>query len=250
VRPLEYGLGDQENLDTITLYFSRLVLGLQLVIAGVQLPHRYIWKERKSLSILLGPGMLAMWVCSSLLVWALVPKMQFLYALVVGACITPTDPVLSNNIVKGKYADKNVPKALQNIIVAESGANDGLGYPFLFLPLLLIKHLGEGRDGNVGAAIGQWFYDILVYQIILGAVYGAVVGWIAKELLHWAEKRNYVDREGFLVFCIALAVSTTLEPRCVILTKHSFSLSELLECLVATTCWPVSLQGIPSIGSK
>jgi sodium/hydrogen antiporter len=35
--------------------------------------------------------------------------------------------VLSNSIVKGKFADKNVPKDLQKIIVAESGANDGLG---------------------------------------------------------------------------------------------------------------------------
>lgn len=60
--------------------------------------------------------------------WGLVPGISFLQALAIGACVTPTDPVLSNSIVKGKFADKNVPPGLQKIVVAESGANDGLGY--------------------------------------------------------------------------------------------------------------------------
>jgi len=61
-----------------------------------------------------------MWLSTSLLVWAFVPNLNFLYALAVGVCITPTDHVLSNIIVKGKFADKNVPRGLQSIIIAES----------------------------------------------------------------------------------------------------------------------------------
>lgn len=126
VKPLEY-TGSQANLNAVTLYFSRLVLGVQLVLAGVQLPSRYLKKEWKSLALLLGPIMTIMWIVSSLIVWAMVPHLPVLHALAIGACVTPTDPVLSNSIVKGKFADKNVPKDLQKIIVAESGANDGLG---------------------------------------------------------------------------------------------------------------------------
>jgi NhaP-type Na+/H+ or K+/H+ antiporter len=210
IRPLQYAVDDQETLNYITLYFARLVLGIQLVIAGVQLPSKYLQTEWRSLAYLLGPGMVAMWVSTSLIIWALVPNFGFVYALAVGACVTPTDPVLAANIVKGKFADKNIPKELQNIIIAESGANDGLGYPFLFLPLYLIQYVvqgGMGSDGNAGTAIGKWFYEIWGYQILLGTVYGAVVGWVAKELLHWAERKKYVDRESFLVFAIALAVS-------------------------------------------
>lgn len=55
----------------------------------------------------------------------MVPDFKFIFALAVGSCVTPTDPVLSNGIVKGKFADKNIPDALQKIIIAESGANDG-----------------------------------------------------------------------------------------------------------------------------
>jgi NhaP-type Na+/H+ or K+/H+ antiporter len=208
VKPLEY-TGSQENLNAATLYFSRLVLGVQLVLAGVQLPSRYLWKEWKPLSLLLGPIMTCMWLASSLLIWGMVPNLPFLHALAVGACVTPTDPVLSNSIVKGKFADKNVPKELQKIIVAESGANDGLGYPFLFLALYLIKYTQNGGLGDPHGAshsMRLWFGETLGYTILLSVAYGAAVGWIAKELLHWAEQRKFVDRESFLVFAITLAL--------------------------------------------
>lgn len=163
----------------------------------------------RALSKQQGPGMCVMWLVTSLLVWALVPDIDFLFALAIGACVTPTDPVLSNSIVKGKFADQNIPRELQRIIIAESGANDGLGYPFLFLPLYLIKYLGHPELDKNGAqkAIGLWFGETWGYTIILSVVYGAVVGYLAKELLHWAEERKYVDRESFLVFAITLAVS-------------------------------------------
>ncbi|GAW25183.1 putative sodium hydrogen exchanger family protein [Rosellinia necatrix] len=187
IRPLEYA-GSVKNLDDVTLFFTRLVLGVQLVLAGIQLPSRYLRKEWKPLALLLGPVMVFMWLSTGLLVWALVPHLPFLHALAIGACVTPTDPVLSNVIVKGKFADHNVPKALQKIIIAESGANDGLGYPFLFLALYLIKYIGDGgasEPGGSGLAIGLWFGETWGYTIILSTIYGAVVGWLAKQLLHY-----------------------------------------------------------------
>lgn len=209
IKPLEYANGSRDGLASITLSFSRLVLGIQLVLAGVQLPSKYLFREWKSLSWLLGLGMAGMWLCSSLLIWAMVPHLLFLHALAVGACVTPTDPVLSNSIVKGRFADKNIPKDLQKIIIAESGANDGLGYPFLFFALYLTKYTGEGGAGQSGGArlaMGLWFGETWGYTILLSILYGAAVGWIAKEMLHWAEERKFVDRESFLIFAITLAV--------------------------------------------
>ena len=216
IKPLQYANENEEDLETITLYFSRLVLGVQLVLAGVQLPSKYLKTEWKSLSLLLGPGMCAMWICTSLLVWAMVPNIPFLFALAVGSCVTPTDPVLSNSIVKGKFADKNIPPPLQRIIIAESGANDGLGYPFLFLALYLIKYTDSAAQGietgSASEAMRLWFGETWGYTILLSVVYGTAVGWIAKDLLHWAEERHYVDRESFLVFAITLAVSSSSLP--------------------------------------
>lgn len=70
--------------------------------------------------------------------------------------------------------------------------------------------MAELTDGHgASKAIGLWFGETWGYTILLSVVYGAVVGYIAKELLHWAEEKKYVDRESFLVFAITLAVSTS-----------------------------------------
>ncbi|CAD6592126.1 MAG: hypothetical protein ASARMPREDX12_005670 [Alectoria sarmentosa] len=235
IKPLEYASGSQENLGAITLYFTRLVLGVQLVLAGVQLPSKYLLIEWKSLALLLGPGMTFMWLSSSLLIWGLVPNLSFLHALAVGACVTPTDPVLSNSIVKGKFADKNIPKDLQKIIIAESGANDGLGYPFLFFALYLIKYVGSGgagQPGGVRLAMRDWFGETWGYTVLLSVVYGAIVGWIAKELLQRAQERKFVDRESFLVFAITLALF-------IVGTCGMIGTDDVLACFIAGNAFTI-----------
>lgn len=235
VRPGDYaacaGGGGSEaacraSVDAATLGFSRLVLGVQLVIVGVQLPGRYLAAEARPLLLLLGPGMTAMWLATSVVVWLVVGAPSFLHALAVGACVAPTDPVLSAVIVKGRFADQNVLPALQHLIVAESGANDGLGYPFLFLALYLVKFLGAGvTSGGLADAVGLWLVLTWVY-VVLGALYGAAVGLLARELLRWAERRAYVDRESFLAFSIALALF-------VVGTAGLLGTDDVLACFVA-----------------
>ena len=210
IKPLQYALGSEDDLVAITLAFTRLVLDIQLVICGIQLPTKYLFKEWKSLSLVLGPGMVGMWLCSSLLIWGLVPDIYFVHALTIGACVTPTDPILSHSIIKGSFAEKHVPEDLRNLIVAESGANDGLGYPFLFLGLLLLQYAGPGANEPDGVrfAIGIWFREAWAHQILLGAAYGAFAGFLAQELVRVAYKGGLMDWESLLTFPVILAVST------------------------------------------
>jgi len=78
IRPLSYAEGGkEENLDAINLAFARLVLGVQLVLAGVQLPKKYLTTEWKSLAMLLGPIMTVMWLVSSSIIYALIPGLTF-----------------------------------------------------------------------------------------------------------------------------------------------------------------------------
>lgn len=229
IRPLQYAGGSEEEVESITLYFSRLVLGVQLVIAGIQLPAKYFKTDWRSLALLVGPGMTIMWLITSLLVWAMVPQIPFLYALAVGSCITPTDPVLSASIVKGKFADKNIPKALQNLIVAESGTNDGLGYPFLFFALYLIRFThdaGLGSPGGAAEAFGHWFGITWAYEIIMSTLYGALVGYVFRVGLRWAETRSYVDRESLIIFSATIALF-------IVGTLGMIGADDVLACFVA-----------------
>ncbi|KAL9594171.1 MAG: hypothetical protein Q9219_007184 [cf. Caloplaca sp. 3 TL-2023] len=210
LRPDEYTLLDPMNLETTTLAFTRLALGVQLVLAGLQIPGKYLKTEWKSLAMLLGPGMTGMWVASSLLMWALIPNLTYLHALAVAACITPTDPVLSNSIVKGKFADQNIPVDMQNLIVAESGANDGLGYPFLFFALYIIKYVGHHGEGQPqiggGHAMAYWFGETWGYVIILSVLYGIVAGYLARMGLRLAKQRKWIDHENSVVHPVVLAL--------------------------------------------
>ncbi|GAA5811230.1 hypothetical protein MFLAVUS_004662 [Mucor flavus] len=188
------------NEALITKEFSRIVIGIQVMAAGVALPKKYLYKELKSILVLLGPVMIWMWLSSGLFVWALIPELNFLEALMIAACFTPTDPVLANSIVNGKFAEKHVPLHVRQIISCESGANDGLGYPFLFIAIYLLQM------DSAGAAIGKWAYWIMGYNVILSCIIGFAAGYVARKLLQLSEQRRFIDKESILVFSVALAL--------------------------------------------
>lgn len=124
--------------------------------------------------------------------------------------MTPTDPVLSNVIVSGRFAEKKLSMGVRNLIVAESSVNDGLGYPFLFFALYLIRSTNEvgaaGVPGAVGNALGVWAVITCLYVIVLSVVYGAVVGWLGNALLKWCVSHRLMERESVLSFAIALTL--------------------------------------------
>lgn len=39
--------------------------------------------------------------------------------MVMGACVTPTDPVLANSILKGKFADEHIPLHVRLLLSGE-----------------------------------------------------------------------------------------------------------------------------------
>lgn len=71
--------------------------------------------------------------------------------------MTPTDPVLSNALLKGTYAEAHLPDSFRMLISAEAGANDGFGYPFLFLAIYILQ------APSTGVAIAEWIGIIHSY---------------------------------------------------------------------------------------
>ncbi|KAI9157873.1 putative Na(+)/H(+) antiporter [Paramyrothecium foliicola] len=144
-----WGSAVKDQTSAITLGTMRVMIGVQLVIAGFQLPAKYGLVRWKELFICLIPVMTIMWLCTSACIFLLIPKISFLAALVIGSCVTCTDPILSQAIAKGPFADKFVRRELREIISAEAGANDGFGFPFLMLATYLIRYAdipGAGQN--------------------------------------------------------------------------------------------------------
>lgn len=56
-------------------------------------------------------------------------KTDIATALLIAACLTPTDPVLAASILSNSQFSSRVPKRLRDMLSAESGCNDGISFP-------------------------------------------------------------------------------------------------------------------------
>ena len=124
---------------------------------------------------------------------------NFADSLLVSACITATDPILAQSVVSGKFAQK-VPGHLRNLLSAESGCNDGMAFPFLFLSMNLILH-----PGNAGEIVKDWICVTLLYECIFGCLLGVFIGYVGRRAIRFAEEKSIIDRESFLAFYVVLA---------------------------------------------
>ncbi|KIV93954.1 sodium/hydrogen antiporter [Exophiala mesophila] len=189
------------NVDQITLEFSRIVLVVQCFAVGVELPKAYMERHWKSVVFLLVPVMTFGWLITSLFIWWMIEPLSWLESLVCAACVTATDPVLASSVVgKGKFA-KRVPKHLRDLLSAESGCNDGMAFPFIYLSLYLLRYDLSGRE-----VVFHWICFTILYECIFGAIYGVIIGYLGRHAIKFAERKGLIDRESFLVFYFVLAL--------------------------------------------
>jgi sodium/hydrogen antiporter len=196
INPLQWG-----NPDQITLEFSRIVLVVQCFAVGVELPKSYMERHWKSVVFLLLPVMTWGWLVTSLVIWWMIEPLTWLESLICAACVTATDPVLASSVVgKGKFA-KRVPKHLRDVLSAESGCNDGMAFPFIYLSVYLARYRPHANE-----VAFHWVCYTILYECIFGAFYGFMVGYLARHAIRLAEDKGLIDRESFLVFYFVLAL--------------------------------------------
>lgn len=126
----------------------------------------------------------------------------------VGAILSPTDPILANSIVKGRFAESHVPLYLRTLLSAESAANDSFILPAIHILLMLMI---EGRKKLVvpiTQLLSELIFDVIVWKIGGGLVVGVFMGHLSKTALMKAERYKYIDKESLVAFNFALALVT------------------------------------------
>ncbi|MDQ3850008.1 MAG: cation:proton antiporter [Actinomycetota bacterium] len=90
-------------------------------------------------------------------------------AIILGAALAPTDPVLAGDVGVGPPGDEEEQEP-NFALTAEAGLNDGLAFPFVLGGVLVAGHGGTGWLGHWGLA------DVL-YALPVGVVLGALGGY-------------------------------------------------------------------------
>jgi len=112
-------------------------------------------------------------------------EVRFIYCLIFGSIVAPTDPIAVLSIVKKLGA----PKSLETKIAGESLFNDGVGV-VVFLALMGIAGLGgHGGDGHAetGAAeVAKLFAIEAGGGIAFGFVLGLVAFFLLRSIDHYA----------------------------------------------------------------
>ena len=192
LRPAEWG---DEHL--ILKEAARFTLAISVVGVALRIRTRELARIARPVTVLLTVAMLAMWAVSSGLAWAVLGVTPAL-AMLLGAVVTPTDPVVASAIVTGRTARCTLPATTRDALSAESGANDGLAYLIVMAPLLALT-----TSGSWG---GRWTVEVLLVGIGLAIVAGAAVGGLAGIALRAADRRGWVAESSILGFSIALSL--------------------------------------------
>lgn len=198
--PTEWGLHDGFMQE-----FTRLVLSIQVFVVGIELPAGYLGLTKKgkahwtSLGVLLGPVMAFGWVVCAALIRGIL-GVDFRVALVIAACLTPTDPVLASSVLSNSQFSTRVPRRLRNLLSAESGCNDGTSFPYLYVGLNLLT------ASSAAEGVEEWFCITLLYQCVFGVLMGLVIGYVFNRILRLVHAQHFIGRASYLVFYLLMAV--------------------------------------------
>src|SRR5688572_24791324 len=106
-------------------------------------------------------------------------------AVLLGAILAPTDPVLAANVQLESAADRD---KLRFSITGEAGLNDGTAFPFVML--------GLGMLGlyDIGVAGWRWMTVDVLWAITGGLGIGAVLGAATAQVVLYLRRKH---KEGF-----------------------------------------------------
>ncbi|MDH3797898.1 MAG: sodium:proton antiporter [Desulfobacterales bacterium] len=101
-------------------------------------------------------------------------ELPFIYCLLFGALISPTDPIAVMGILKRA----GVPESLETKITGESLFNDGVAV----VVFLVILEIATGTQGITAASVAALFLKEVVGGLIFGLLIGAIAYWMLKSV--------------------------------------------------------------------
>lgn len=171
---------------------SEICIVIGLFGVGIRIDQLRVWKTWRPTVRLLVIAMPLTIVAVATAGWF--AGMTVAGALLLGAVLAPTDPVLAADVQVGPPLEGG-EHPVRFTLTTEAGLNDGLAFPFVHLALALAIS-GAWSAG----LIGEWLWRDVGYRIIVGVIGGITLGWlVAKFLFDWPRNNALSKTESGLV---------------------------------------------------
>lgn len=116
-------------------------------------------------------------------------------ALLLGAVLAPTDPVLASDVQVGEPVDaENADDEVRFALTSEAGLNDGLAFPVVYAAIALASVGGL-------AWTGEWMLTDVLYRVAAGVLGGLLIGRLLGRLFFHASTKKLrlaEHRDGFV----------------------------------------------------
>ena len=155
----------------ITERFSEFVVIIALMGAGLKIDRIFGWRRWAVTWRLIGITMpLSIGTITLLAAWGL--GLSWPVALLLGATLAPTDPVLASDVQVGppKTGEED---EVRFGLTSEAGMNDGAAFPFVHLAIALGLLASTGKPWAL-----HWITFNVIWEIGAGIAGGYAIGWI------------------------------------------------------------------------
>jgi sodium/hydrogen antiporter len=163
-----------DGFDAITLeYATEFIVIASLMAAGIAIDRPVSWANWRQIWPLLVIAMPLTIIAVALLGWwalGLAPAS----AILLGAALAPTDPVLARSVQVGPPGEDQRHDVRFSLTV-EAGLNDGLAFPFTYLAIAAVGM----------TALGGWTLEWAAMDLGWRIVAGCAVGWAVGRVGAW-----------------------------------------------------------------
>lgn len=191
--PFGLGLVDLTLRSLSLQVIATLALVLVLFSDAISVDIGEARRNRRLALFVLGPGTLLPALIIAAAAW-LILGLAIPAALILGAALASTDPVLLRSLVRRP----DLPSDARIALRLESGMNDVVLLPIVVLSILVLQ-LGAGMIGT--PVIGRRLLGLFV----LGPVLGGFIGWAAIMLLEQIRRRFGVRRDYESLYALGVA---------------------------------------------
>jgi NhaP-type Na+/H+ or K+/H+ antiporter len=156
----------------LTERLTELVVIVALTGAGLKLDRPLSWAGWNATWRLLGIAMPLTIAAIALLGWAML-GLGIAAAVLLGAVLAPTDPVLASDVQVGPPLTGEEDD-VRFALTSEAGLNDGLAFPFVYLAIAIALSQGTGEP---------FLLDWFMIDVLWKTSAGLLIGWLGGKAM-------------------------------------------------------------------